>query len=99
MDINELKETVGQIVKQDKLNLPVGKEEEKQIGRIVDKLRNRQGLNDADRQRAVQLVGKFSQHLSPEQGRQLKGLLEQLLKTSKVSAKDQKALDQIKKML
>lgn len=99
MDLNNMKEVLSQFLNQNKLNLPVGKEEENQVGRIVDKLRNRQSLNDEDRQKAMQLVSQFSKHLSPEQGKQLKSMLEQLMETNKVSEKDQKALEQIKKML
>lgn len=99
MDLNNLKDALGQLLNQNKLNLPIGQEEEKQVGRIVDKLRNKQNLSDDDRHKAVKLVSQFSKQLSPDQSKQLKSLLDQLMKTQKISEKDQKALEQIKKML
>ncbi|MBC9782964.1 hypothetical protein GJ688_06450 [Heliobacillus mobilis] len=99
MDLNNLKEVLNQFMNQGNLNLPIGADQEKQVKGFMDKIKKRQGLSDADRSQAVQLVGQFAKHLGPEQSKQIKGMLDQLMKTQKVSDKDKKALDQIKKML
>ncbi|ABZ83039.1 hypothetical protein HM1_0422 [Heliomicrobium modesticaldum Ice1] len=99
MDLSNLKEVLGQLMNQGNINLPIGAEQEKQVKGFIDKVKQKKGLNDAERNQAVQLVSQFTRYLSPEQGKQIKALLDQLMKTQKVSDKDKAALEQIRKML
>ncbi|MZP28288.1 hypothetical protein GTO91_00935 [Heliobacterium undosum] len=99
MDLSNLKEVLGQLMNQGNMNLPIGADQEKQVKGFIDKVKQKKGLNDNERNQAVQLVSQFTRYLSPEQGNQIKALLDQLMKTQKVSEKDKAALDQIRKML
>ncbi|KAB2952550.1 hypothetical protein F9B85_07745 [Heliorestis acidaminivorans] len=99
MDLNNVKDAIGQLLNQSKLNLPISDAEEKQVKGIVDKVKKKQSLSDEDRKKAVKLVSQFSKQLAPQQGQQLKAMLDQLMKAHKVSDKDKAALEQIKKML
>ncbi|MCW2277411.1 hypothetical protein [Heliophilum fasciatum] len=99
MDAKNVKDAIQQLLNQKKGTISVDPEQEKQVRRITEKLRQKESLTDDDRSNAVDLVSQFSKHVSPQQAKQLRGLIDQLMSKNKVSEKDQKALEQIKKML
>lgn len=100
IDFSMIRDVVFRLISQQShTESAMGKEAGEKVNYILNKVIQREALNDEERVKAVNLVRDVAQSLTPEHGQRIKALIENVIVSSSISGKEREALEQIKEIL